>query len=105
DRALYEIEYPAPGDPELARQAASLISNAGFQVDADPGHGWDHGVWVPLSLLFPSADIPIAQISIQPHEAPEHHFRIGEALAPLRDQDVMIIASGAITHNLREYFS
>lgn len=105
DRALYEIKYEAPGDPQLAREAASLVSDAGFDVAADPEHGWDHGVWVPLSLLFPSAEIPVAQISIQPHAGPAHHFRIGEALAPLREQDVMIIASGAMTHNLREYFS
>lgn len=104
DRRLYEIEYRAPGDPELAREAASLVSAAGLQVEDDPEHGWDHGLWVPLSLLFPAADVPVAQISIQPDAGPAHHYRMGQALAPLRDRGVMIVASGAMTHNLRAYF-
>ncbi len=104
DRRLYEIDYPASGDPDLAGEAASLLSGAGFRVHSDPDHGWDHGVWVPLSLLFPGADIPVAQVSIQPDAGPVHHFRMGQALAPLRDRGVMLVTSGAMTHNLREYF-
>lgn len=105
DRKLYEIDYPAPGDPELAREAASLLSTAGYQVEADPEHGWDHGVWVPLSLLFPAADISVAQVSIQPDAGPAHHHAVGRALAPLRERGVMIVASGAMTHDLKSYFA
>jgi len=104
DRRLREIRYPATGAPELSLEAADLLNKAGISCSPDPVHGWDHGVWVPLHLLYPDGDIPVAQLSIQPAEDPEHHYRMGQALAPLRERDVMIITSGAMTHNLREYF-
>ncbi len=100
DPRLREIRYAAPGAPEVGARAAELVGAAGFTVSADPTHGWDHGVWVPLHLLYPARDIPVAQVSIQPDADPAHHARLGEALRPLRDEGIMVIASGAMTHNL-----
>ena len=105
DRRLYDIRYAAPGAPELAVRAARMLATVGLDANADPHRGWDHGVWVPLHLLYASADIPVAQLSIQPLSGPEHHWRVGQALAPLRDEDALVLASGAMTHNLREFFS
>jgi 4,5-DOPA dioxygenase extradiol len=103
DPKLRDIRYGAPGAPEVARMAAGLLDKVGFATATDAGHGWDHGVWVPLHLLYPAADIPVAQISIQPEADPAHHARIGAALRTLRDDGVLIIASGAMTHNLRAF--
>ncbi|HEY3597065.1 MAG TPA: class III extradiol ring-cleavage dioxygenase [Paraburkholderia sp.] len=100
-RQLYEIQYPAPGAPEVARHAAELLSADGIPSATQP-HGLDHGAWVPMLLLFPAADVPVAQLSIQPRMDPAHHFRVGRALRTLRDDGVMVIGSGQITHNLRE---
>jgi 4,5-DOPA dioxygenase extradiol len=101
-RALFEMQYPAPGAPEVAQDALAALASAGITVTAGQTRGLDHGAWVPLILMFPEADIPVAQLSIQPHLGPAYHRRLGEALRPLRDQGVLIIASGSLTHNLRD---
>jgi len=99
---LYELRYPAPGDPALAADIADLLNAAGFKAATDPRQGLDHGAWTPLLLGFPEANIPVLQLSVQPHRDPAHHYALGQALRPLRDQGVLVLASGSLTHNLRE---
>ncbi len=102
-RALYRIRYPAPGDPALADRVAGRLEQAGLPTTADDQRGLDHGAWVPLSLMFPDADVPVVQLSIQTALGPQHHYRLGAALAPLRDDGVLIMGSGGMTHNLGEF--
>lgn len=98
--ALYEFRYPARGAPELAARAKSLIEDAGLGVVKVATRGLDHGAWVPMILPWPQADIPVCQLSIQPARGPRDHFAVGAALAPLRDDGVLILTSGNLNHNL-----
>lgn len=102
-RALYQMQYPAPGAPELAADIVGILDAAGLPARVDPGYGLDHGAWVPLTLLYPEADIPVLQVSIQPDLGTEHHVALGKALAPLRERGILVIGSGAMTHNLYEF--
>lgn len=98
---LYRINYPAPGALWLAGQVAGFLSTAGIKVAPDHRRGLDHGAWVPLHLAYPAADIPVAQLSLLQGGSAREHFEIGLALAPLREQGVLIIGSGSAVHNLR----
>jgi 4,5-DOPA dioxygenase extradiol len=102
-RALYDLRYPAPGAPALASRVVELLDASGIEARIDGERGLDHGAWTPLILMYPEAAIPVTQLSIQPHRGPEHHWRMGEALRPLRDDGVLVLASGSATHNLREF--
>ncbi|KAG4027437.1 hypothetical protein MFRU_030g00730 [Monilinia fructicola] len=102
----YKLKYPAPGSPEIAKEISELLGNAGFKPVLDEKRGWDHGVFVPLSLIVPSAQIPIIQVSVLRSNSPAQHYAMGQALAPLRSRGIAIIGSGMPTfHNLRLMFS
>jgi aromatic ring-opening dioxygenase catalytic subunit (LigB family) len=101
----YRLEYPAPGSPELAARVRQLLGDAGIVSDEDAERSYDHGVFVPFLLVYPDADIPIVQLSLRSDLDPAAHLAIGRALAPLRDEGVLIVGSGMSYHNLREFWS
>jgi 4,5-DOPA dioxygenase extradiol len=97
---LYAIRYPVCGAVAWAMEARTLLEEAGFAVALDPQRGLDHGAWVPLRMMYPDASVPVVAMSVQSRLGPRHHYRLGRALAPLRDAGVLIVASGNLTHNL-----
>lgn len=101
-KELYEIVYPAKGDPALAEKVAGLLDAAGLAPEIAAKRGFDHGTWAPLSLLYPKADIPVVQVSVQPDAGAEHHLALGRALEPLTRQNILVMGSGSLTHNLHE---
>jgi 4,5-DOPA dioxygenase extradiol len=101
--ALYDLQYPAAGAPEIAEQVAAQLSEAGFATSLDKFRGLDHGAWVPLYHLLPDAQLPVFQVSMPYDLNTEQAVQLGRALAPLREQGVLIVASGSMTHNLGEF--
>ncbi len=98
----YRLAYPAPGAPDVAARVRTLIGAAGFETAGETERGLDHGVFIPFMLIYPEADVPITQLSLQSGLSPERHLEIGRALAPLRDEGVLIVGSGMTFHNLAE---
>ena len=98
--ALYQIQYPSAGAADIGARITALLRRAGFDVRVNPNRGLDHGAWVPLRLMFPDADVPVVPLSIQPRMDARHHFAVGRAIAALRSENILIIGSGNLTHNL-----
>ncbi len=101
----YQIQYPAPGDQKLASHVQQLIHNAGLEARLDGQRGFDHGMFVPLKLMYPEADIPCVQLSLLTSLDPARHIALGKAIASLRQDNVLIIGSGMSFHNMREFFT
>ena len=99
---LYEIQYPAAGAPQLAEQILNLFAEAGLPAQANSTRPRDHGAWTPLLHMYPEADIPVLEISLPIQWSAQEIFKIGQILAPLREQQILLIGSGSITHNLAE---
>ncbi len=103
DEALYRLRYPAPGAPELAEDIVARLRTRGLEAARDDTRGIDHGAWVPLMLMYPDHDVPVVQVSICPARNADFHWQLGAALAPLRETGVLVMGSGAVTHNLGEF--
>ena len=101
-RELFAVQYPAPGDPQLAGEIVDLLHADGLNARIDSTRPFDHGTWVPLSLMYPAADIPVVQVSLPSRLGPALQTRVGHALTSLREQGVLLVGSGSITHNLGE---
>ncbi|PZR16447.1 MAG: dioxygenase [Azospirillum brasilense] len=99
----YELRYPAPGSPELAARVRELLGQAGIESAGDDARGFDHGVFIPFLLAFPEAEIPVVELSVRDDLDPAEHLALGRALAPLRDEGVLIVATGMTYHNLRHF--
>ena len=97
---LYALRYPAPGGPDLAREVAAAFAEAGVEPLLDAQRGWDHGVWVPLRLLYPAADVPVVAVSLPVPRTPELLLAMGRAIAPLRERGILLFGSGGVVHNL-----
>jgi len=100
---LYRLRYPAPGAPDVAQRAQAVLKAAGFTAAIDGCRGLDHGAWTPLLYAYPQHDVPVVQISIQPALGPRHHLQVGKALGGLSKEGVLIVGSGHMTHNLRDW--
>jgi 4,5-DOPA dioxygenase extradiol len=98
--ALHRARYPAPGDPGVAGEVADALAAAGIAAAIDPGRGLDHGIWVPFAIALPGAEVPIVPLAVQPGRDARHHLALGRALAPLARSGVLVVGSGAVTHNL-----
>ena len=105
DRRLFEMRYEPAGAADVADQAMALLAQAGLAPRRSDDARLDHGAWVPLSLIYPEADIPLVTVSIDPRRDAAWHEAVGRALAPMRDHNVLVIGSGSISHNLREVFA
>lgn len=99
----YALEYAAPGAPKLARRAADLLIQSGVPAEVDPAYGWDHGVFIPLKVMYPNADIPVVAMSLHESLDPNLHCHLGQALRPLRDDNVLIVGAGMSYHNLAQF--
>ena len=99
----YALQYNAPGQPVLAAKAAALLQGAGFEARVEPDYGWDHGVFIPLKVMFPDADVPVVAMSLQASLDPALHCALGQTLRPLRDEGVLVVGSGMSFHNLRNF--
>jgi len=99
----YQIKYPAPGSPELANRVQGLLKDAGIATTLDAQRGYDHGVFAPFAVIYPHANVPIVQLSIRADYDPAAHLAAGRALAPLREEGILIVGSGLSYHNLREF--
>ena len=101
----YRLTYPAPGDPDLAAKIAVLLEGAGIAHRLDAQRGWDHGVFIPLKVMYPDGNVPVVAVSFRGDLDPEAHLELGRALAPLRDDDVLIVASGSSFHHFGNFGS
>lgn len=102
-RSLYELTYSPPGSPTLANRVLSLLNQQGWTAELSADNGLDHGVWVPLRLMYPEARIPVLPLTVPPHFNPQQLYQLGQTLAPLRSENVMVLGSGGIVHNLRMF--
>jgi len=103
DEALYDLVYPAKGAPQAAARTVELLNRAGWRTGIDEQRGLDHGAWVPLRHLYPLADVPVFQLSMPAELTPASAYALGAALAPLREEGILIVGSGSLTHNLNEF--
>ena len=101
----YQIEYPAPGDPELATRLQSCLRDNGIAAELDDDRGFDHGLYIPLKIMYPAADIPCIQLSLLASLDPAEHIALGEAMSDISGDGVLVIGSGFSFHNLKAFFS